>query len=48
MRFTGHERDLCNTASSNDDLDYMHARHFDSQLGRFLQIDPLAGSVSAP
>lgn len=48
MRFTGHERDLWNTTSSNDDLDYMHARHYNPQLGRFLQIDPLAGSVSAP
>jgi RHS repeat-associated protein len=48
MRFTGHERDLWNTTSSNDDLDYMHARHYNPQLGRFLQIDPLAGSVQAP
>jgi len=48
MRFTGHERDLWNTASTNDDLDYMHARHYNPQLGRFLQIDPLAGSVSLP
>src|SRR5690606_1854351 len=48
MRFTGHERDLWNTASTNDDLDYMHARHYNPQLGRFLQIDPLAGSVRRP
>lgn len=48
MRFTGHERDLWNTTSANDDLDYMHARHYNPQLGRFLQIDPLAGSVRAP
>src|SRR5690606_20943361 len=31
-----------------DDLDYMHARHYNPQLGIFLQIDPLAGSVRAP
>jgi RHS repeat-associated protein len=40
MKFTGHERDLANTAGDGDDLDYMHARHFSPLTGRFTSIDP--------
>jgi RHS repeat-associated protein len=40
MKFTGHERDLGNPSSAADDLDYMHARFYNPQLGRFLSVDP--------
>lgn len=39
MRFTGHERDPAGTGTT-DDLDYMHARYCNPQLGRFLATDP--------
>lgn len=48
IKYTGHERDLWNTPSTADDLDYMHARHYNPQIGRLLQIDPLPGSSGAP
>jgi RHS repeat-associated protein len=48
LKFTGQERDTWNTTSPADDLDYFHARHYNPQLGRFLQVDPLLGSVSRP
>lgn len=41
MRFTGHERDLQNQTTPVDDLDYMHARFYNPQLGRFLSTDPI-------
>jgi len=41
LKFTGHERDLANTASDQDDLDYMHAREASPLTGRFLSGDPL-------
>jgi RHS repeat-associated protein len=37
--FTGHERDTAQLASN---LDYMHARYFSPNLGRFLSVDPVA------
>ncbi len=40
MKFAGHERDLANTSSAADDLDYMHARFCNPQVGRFLSTDP--------
>jgi RHS repeat-associated protein len=40
MKFTGHERDLANTAGDGDDLDYMHARHYSPVTGRFTSVDP--------
>ncbi len=43
MKFTGHERDLNAVTGANpaaDDLDYMHARFFQPQTGRFLSVDP--------
>lgn len=42
MKFTGHERDLNATTGTNpaaDDLDYMHARFYNPQPGRFLSVD---------
>ena len=48
IKFTGHERDMWNTTSTADDIDYMHARHYNPQLGRFLQIDLLTGSAMRP
>ena len=39
MKFTGHERDLGITTSTADDLDYMHARFYNMQIGRFLGAD---------
>ena len=47
-KFTGHERDLGNPGGSGDDLDYMHARHESEWTGRFLSVDPIGGSPSAP
>lgn len=49
MQFTGHERDLSSMAGANpfgDDLDYMHARFYNAQVGRFLTVDPQGDSAS--
>jgi RHS repeat-associated protein len=48
MKFAGHERDLANTTSAADDLDYMHARFYSPLVGRFLSFDPLGGNPSWP
>ncbi len=51
MQFTGHERDLNSMAGGNpfaDDLDYMHARFYNGQVGRFTSVDPIGGSLGAP
>lgn len=45
MKFTGHERDA--TGDGND-LDYMHARYYSSNGGRFLSIDPKDGRPAEP
>ncbi len=42
--FTGHERDLGEYSSQ---LDYMHARYYSFNLGRFLSVDPAGGSVGS-
>lgn len=42
--FTGHERDLGETSSQ---LDYMHARYYSFNLGRFLSVDPVQGEVGS-
>ncbi len=42
VMFTGHERDF------STDADYMHARHYHFELGRFLSIDPLRGDPAQP
>ncbi|MDA8020436.1 MAG: RHS repeat-associated core domain-containing protein [Thermoanaerobaculia bacterium] len=38
IRFTGHERDEVGEAKAS--LDYMHARFYSGQFGRFLSVDP--------
>ncbi len=42
MRFTGHERDYRNdyTLTTTEYLDYVHARYYDPDTGRFLSADP--------
>ena len=40
MRLTGHQRDLSQPSTTEDDLDYMHARYYGTLAARFLSIDP--------
>lgn len=49
LKFTSHERDKWLTfGDQEDDLDYMHARHFNPTIGRFLSPDPIGGNPFAP
>jgi len=48
MKFTGHELDGQGTTAQTDDLYYMHARHYNFNLGRFLSLDPVRGTPAAP
>ena len=48
MKFTGHQRDLANLGGDGDDLDYMHARHYNPTLGRFLSVDRHRGGGRIP
>lgn len=44
--FTGHERDYLGTSvNALAGLDYMHARYYSYELGRFLSVDPVQGKV---
>jgi RHS repeat-associated protein len=43
MKFTGHERDI--VAATNGSVDYMHARYYNANLGRFLSVDPSQSAV---
>jgi RHS repeat-associated protein len=47
-KFTGHERDLGITTSTADDIDYMHARFYNMQIGRFTSVDPVGGNARVP
>jgi RHS repeat-associated protein len=42
QKFTGHERD------NESGLDFMQARYLNSQQGRFVSADTVAGSITAP
>jgi RHS repeat-associated protein len=47
-RFTGHERDYAppgESPASTAYLDYMHARFYSSNVGRFLSVDPAVSSM---
>jgi RHS repeat-associated protein len=50
MRFAGHWRAFLGHpgVESEDYLDYMHARYYDSNLGRFLSVDPVLGDPRQP
>ncbi|MDQ3788054.1 MAG: RHS repeat-associated core domain-containing protein [Actinomycetota bacterium] len=42
LKFTGHERDtVWRNYAHADDLDYIHARYYSANLGRFLSVDPV-------
>lgn len=47
MKFTGHERDDAGPFDARD-LDYMHARYYDMNVGRFLSVDPIGGKPDSP
>lgn len=47
MRWAGHQRDFLGflNAENSNYLDYMHARYYDPNLGRFLSIDPVNDDI---
>src|SRR6185436_1393801 len=50
MKFTGHERDA-DPAGTLRGLDYMHARYYSAEAGRFLSVDPVmnvSGGMADP
>jgi RHS repeat-associated protein len=46
MKFTGHERDI--VVGDNHSVDYMHARYYNANLGRFLAVDSMLGKPGVP
>jgi RHS repeat-associated protein len=46
MKFTGHERDL--VAGDNHSVDYMHARFYNTNVGKFLAMDRHPGETERP
>jgi RHS repeat-associated protein len=48
IRFTGNERDDWGDSNGENDLDYLMARSYQPSLVRFLQVDPLPGSITSP
>jgi RHS repeat-associated protein len=46
LRFTGHERDDDPLDQQNGTLDYMHARFYSANLGRFVSVDPAPDSIA--
>ncbi len=46
--FTGHEREAAGEAADPlEGLDYMHARYYFFNFGRFLSVDPVGGTVGS-
>jgi len=48
LKFTGHERDDVDPQGQGADLDYMHARFYSQNAGRFFTVDPASGKASLP
>ncbi|MGK2887901.1 MAG: RHS repeat-associated core domain-containing protein, partial [Rhodococcus sp. (in: high G+C Gram-positive bacteria)] len=50
LKYTGHERDYLGgeTVENTNYLDYMHARYYNPNLGRFLSVDPIRGQLQYP
>jgi RHS repeat-associated protein len=50
MRFAGHWRDFLGmlNVDNTEYIDYMHARHYDPNVGRFLSVDPVRGDAHHP
>lgn len=50
MKFTGHERDYAGSFGREDGhaIDYMHARYYNTGMGRFLAVDPVEGFRRQP
>ncbi|GAB4185601.1 MAG: hypothetical protein Tsb002_09510 [Wenzhouxiangellaceae bacterium] len=47
IQFAGHERDELDVIEGAATRDYMHARHYLTDIGRFLSVDPKLGSPGA-
>jgi RHS repeat-associated protein len=50
MKFTGHDREYYGilNVDNSDYIDYMHARFYSPNTGRFLSVDPVLGDAFAP
>jgi len=48
LKWAGYERDLQGTTDQVDDLDYLHARFENFNIGRFLSVDPVRGNPKRP
>jgi len=50
MKFTSHEREFYGdlNVDNTDYLDYMHARYYNPNMGRFLSVDPVLGTPGNP
>jgi RHS repeat-associated protein len=49
MKFTGHDREYYGilNVDNNDYIDYMHARYYNPNQGRFLSVDPVLDAKAA-